>query len=428
MLFGRVPAKPPVVVQLFDWNFSEISEVLPQLEAIGYSHIHVSPVQKSVENGHWWGKYQPLDFREISGPMGSREGLVALAEKARGHGISLVVDVVLNHMAGSPHVTVSRGRLAETHFADFSKEDFHPYAPIYDWSDERQVRNRWLFGALPDLKTESQSVRQKLTAHLLDLQSCGVGGFRVDSARHIPPEDLKAIFAAVHEPGLVIGEIVERDFSVFEPYLAEFPEMAFFDFPHLGQVASCLRGEGAMSDLLQEGEVGRVLPPTASVRFLRNHDLDRGEGANSEGINDPGYALPEGGWQIGYAALFGLGQGIPYLFVDALDIAKRAGEEHRFDREGLAEGIAFHRRHFGAKMQAFWSTKEVLAWTLGDSAVVILSRQPSRKIESFALPQLQAGVYRDVFSGEEVKVRGGGVLTLPPLHSMRGYAFEFVRP
>ena len=424
VLFERVSAKPSVVVQLFDWSFAEISEVLPELETIGYSHIHVSPVQKSVENGHWWGKYQPLDFREIAGPMGSREELIALAAKAGEHGITLVVDVVLNHMAGSPFVTVTRGRLAETNFADFSKEDFHPFAPIHDWNDERQVRNRWLFGALPDLKTESESVRQKLTAHLLDLQSCGVGGFRVDSARHIPPQDLRAIFAEVNEPGLVVGEIAERSLSVFEPYLEEVPEMAFLDFPQLAQVAACLRGERAMSDLLQEGEIGLALPASASVRFLTNHDLDRGEGISSEGIDDPEYRIPENGWQLGYTALFGTGRGVPYLFVDSVHAPKREGTKHRFDRPGLAEGIGFHCRHYGANTSVFWGTKEVLAWTLGDSALVVLSRQSSRKTESFALPQLKAGVYRDAFSGEEVQVVGEGVLTLPPLDPMRGYAFE----
>ncbi|MGJ8724809.1 MAG: alpha-amylase family glycosyl hydrolase [Roseibacillus sp.] len=426
VLFGRVLAQPPVIAQLFDWSFAEISEVLPELEAVGYSHVHVSPVQKSVENGRWWGKYQPLDFREIEGPLGSREELVALAAKAREHGITLVVDVVLNHMAGSPHVTVTRGRLVEADFADFSKEDFHPFAPIHDWSDERQVRNRWLFGALPDLKTESESVRKKLTAHLLDLQSCGVGGFRVDSARHIPPEDLKAIFAEVEEPGLVVGEIAECSLPVFEPYLEELPEMAFFDFPQLAQVAACLRGEGPMSDLLEEGEIGRELPPSASVRLLRNHDLDRGEAKRGEGIDDARYRVPDDGWQIGYVALFGVGQGIPYVFVDQVKAKKLVGEEHAFDREGLGEGIAFFRRHFGEETRAFWSTKEVLAWTIGDAAVVVLSRGGKVKVESFALPRLQEGVYRDVFSSEEVRVVEGGVLTLPPLDSMRGYAFELI--
>ena len=400
--------------------------MLPELEGIGYSHIHVSPVQKSVENGRWWGKYQPMDYREIAGPMGSRAELIALAEKAREHGITLVVDVVLNHMAGAPCVTVTRGRLTETQFADFSKEDFHPYAPIYDWNDERQVRNRWLFGALPDLKTESDSVRQKLTAHLLDLQSCGVGGFRVDSARHIPPEDLKAIFSEVKEQGLVIGEIAERSLAVFRPYLDDLPEMVFLDFPQLAHVAACFRGERVMNELLQQEENGSALPVSASVRFLTNHDLDRGEGVSSEGIDDPEYRIPDDGWQIGCAALFGTGQGIPYLFADSISAPKWEGTEHRYDRRGLAEGIAFHRQHFQTERQVFWAAKEVLAWTLGDSAIVVLSRKSSRKVEVFALPQLTAGSYRDVFSGEEVQVVGAGVMTLPPLDSMRGYAFELI--
>ena len=103
---------------------------------------------------------------------------------------------------------------------------------------------------------------------------------------------------------------------------------------------------------------------------------------------------------------------------------KPEGKEHHHAREGLAEGIAFHRRHFGEKALPFWSAQEVLAWTLGDSAFVILSRKPAAKVESFALPRLKEGLYRDVYSGKETKVLPGGVLTLPVLDSMRGYAFE----
>ena len=211
---------------------------------------------------------------------------------------------------------------------------------------------------------------------------------------------------------------------MFAPYLEEFPEMTFFDFALLGQMASCLRGESAMSDLWQKGEMGRGLPAATSVRFLRNHDLDRGEAKQNEGIDDEGCRIPDESWQIGYTALFCMGKGVPYVFVDQTREAKPAGKEHRFDREGLAEGVGFHRRYFGEEALAFWSAKEVLAWTLGDKAVVVLSRGGTTKGESFALPRLKEGTYRDVFTGEEIQVVAGGVLTLPRLESMRGYAFE----
>lgn len=422
-LAGTMSAKAPVVVQLFDWNFRQVSEVLPELERIGYTHIHLSPMQKSVENGKWWGKYQPLDFRKIEGPLGTREELKALAAEAKQHGITLVADVVINHMAATPHITVTRGRLREVHFDDFSKEDFHPFAPIHDWTNELQVRNRWLFGALPDLRTESPTVRQKLVNHLVDLQDCGVGGFRVDSARHIPPEDLQAILDGVSNPGLVMGEIAEKRLSVFEPYLEALPGVTYFDFPYLALFAACLRGERPMSDLTQKGELVERLPVEASVRLLRNHDLDRGEAKRTEGINDPRYRLPDQGWQLGYTALFGMRKGIPYVFVDHPEVEKPPGREHSFDRAGLRESLAFFQETQGKELHVFWSVEETLAWTVGQRAFVVLSRQPASRKESFPLPKMKPGRYRDLLSGHEVSLEKG-VLTLPPLGELQGYLFE----
>src|SRR4051812_27499196 len=66
------PAGRNVIVQLFNWKFTEITAALPKLHAIGYSHIHVSPPQKSNERvWQWWGRYQPIDFSVIAGPLGS---------------------------------------------------------------------------------------------------------------------------------------------------------------------------------------------------------------------------------------------------------------------------------------------------------------------------------------------------------------------
>lgn len=422
-LAREVSAQPPVVVQLFDWNFAEISEVLPALAEVGYTHIHLSPVQKNVENGHWWGKYQPLDYRVIEGPMGSREELVALASAAEALGLALIVDVVLNHLAGSPYVSVEQGRLAATDYADFSKEDFHPYAPIHDWSDERQVRNRWLFGSLPDLKTESETVRTKLRNHLLDLQECGVRGFRIDSARHIPPEDLQQIFRGLTDLGLIIGEIAETATEVFTPYLETLPEMKFFDFPLLGEIAAALRGEQAMSSLAPEGQWVEPLPATASVMLLRNHDLDRGEAKQGEGIDDARYRIDEHAWQLADTALFGMGRGVPYVFVNHPRFLAEQKMKHLLDRQGLKEAVAFFQATWGSTLQFFWGTQETLAWTLGDDSFVVLSREPISRIESFPLPRMKPGRYRDVFSGAEASICQG-VLTLPSLAAMRGYAFR----
>ena len=43
------PKNRNVIVQLFNWPLKEVTKVLPDLKALGYSHVHVSPRQRSNE-------------------------------------------------------------------------------------------------------------------------------------------------------------------------------------------------------------------------------------------------------------------------------------------------------------------------------------------------------------------------------------------
>src|SRR5690242_14630500 len=54
------PEQRNVIIQLFNWRFDDIRQVIPRLKELGYSHVHVSPPQKSNEQvWQWWGRYQP---------------------------------------------------------------------------------------------------------------------------------------------------------------------------------------------------------------------------------------------------------------------------------------------------------------------------------------------------------------------------------
>ena len=66
------PDNRNVIVQLFNWPFHAITTAMPQLRAAGYSHVLVSPPQRSNEHvPEWWGRYQPIDFSAIEGPLGT---------------------------------------------------------------------------------------------------------------------------------------------------------------------------------------------------------------------------------------------------------------------------------------------------------------------------------------------------------------------
>jgi len=68
-------------------------QAIPRLKELGYSHVHVSPPQKSNERVWlWWGRYQPVDFGPIAGPLGSEAEFKAMNDAVSANGIEIVID------------------------------------------------------------------------------------------------------------------------------------------------------------------------------------------------------------------------------------------------------------------------------------------------------------------------------------------------
>ena len=121
-----------VIVQLFNWRFNDIKDAMPTLRALGYSHVHVSPAQKSNERvWEWWGRYQPVDYTVIEGPLGSEAEYKQMNDAAASNGIQIIADVVLNHTVDiteqptPPFVTMAGDFVGSETFPQFSPGDFH---------------------------------------------------------------------------------------------------------------------------------------------------------------------------------------------------------------------------------------------------------------------------------------------------------------
>ena len=175
-----------VIIQMFNQSFLSIGRSLPRLSKLGITHLLVSPPQKSNPSKQWWARYQPVDYRVIEGPLGSETELEALCLAARRLGIVVMADAVLNHMSNLPHYVTMKGRqVLSARFPRFSAPDFcrpgHKRDPL-------PYRGR----ALPELNLGSPWVQSELRNYLRLLISLGVGGFRIDAARHIADGPLKA--------------------------------------------------------------------------------------------------------------------------------------------------------------------------------------------------------------------------------------------
>ncbi|MGA9747832.1 MAG: malto-oligosyltrehalose synthase, partial [Nocardioides sp.] len=79
------------------FTFADAEQVVPYVARLGVTHLYLSPVLRAVP-GSQHG-YDVVDHGQVDPELGGREGLEALADTARQHGLGVVVDVVPNHMA-----------------------------------------------------------------------------------------------------------------------------------------------------------------------------------------------------------------------------------------------------------------------------------------------------------------------------------------
>ena len=82
------------------FTFGDAAARVPYLADLGVTHLYLSPVLQAAPGSRHG--YDVLDHTRISAELGAEPGLLALADRAREHGLGLVVDVVPNHMALVP--------------------------------------------------------------------------------------------------------------------------------------------------------------------------------------------------------------------------------------------------------------------------------------------------------------------------------------
>jgi (1->4)-alpha-D-glucan 1-alpha-D-glucosylmutase len=88
------------------FGFAEAAEAGEYLADLGVTHVYLSPVLDAVP-GSMHG-YDVTDHSRIRGELGGDEGFRAMAKRLRGLGLSIVVDIVPNHMAVPTDLTLNR--------------------------------------------------------------------------------------------------------------------------------------------------------------------------------------------------------------------------------------------------------------------------------------------------------------------------------
>ncbi|KAI1705404.1 alpha amylase, catalytic domain-containing protein [Ditylenchus destructor] len=216
-----------LMVHLFEWKWEDIARECEQyLHKYGYGAVQISPptehvwfVKDSDGKGRmdvpWYIRYQPTSYKFVS-RGGDEKQLQNMIDRCNKVGVRIVVDLVINHMAGVGQAVGTNG-VKSSGGSFFNSTEHHESFPAVPYSAEHfndlkcdkdatvddynhnpeRVRNCRL-GGLTDLNQELEYVRNAIAGLLNKLIDMGVVGFRIDATKHMWPGDLEAIMDRLH--------------------------------------------------------------------------------------------------------------------------------------------------------------------------------------------------------------------------------------
>lgn len=174
-----------------------VADKVPYLRELGVTYLHLLPLLRP-RAGPDDGGYAVQDYRDVRGDLGTVDDLAELAGVLRSQGISLVLDLVLNHVAAE-HEWARRARRGEERyrryfhlFADRTQPDayeatlpevFPHFAPgSFSWDESAQAWVWTTFHAWQwDLNWSNPDVFCELLDVVLYLANLGAEVLRLDA-------------------------------------------------------------------------------------------------------------------------------------------------------------------------------------------------------------------------------------------------------
>jgi amylosucrase len=184
-------------VDRFDGTIARIGDRLDHLTDLGVTYLHLMPLLHARPRPNDGG-YAVQDFRAVDPSLGTMDDLRALAARLHANGISLCVDLVLNHTAAE-HEWAQRARAGEQRYLDYYRtypdrtepdrweqtlpEVFPDTAPgNFTWDE---VMGRWVWTTFNrwqwDLDWSNPDVFVEMLRIILELAAVGIDVLRLDA-------------------------------------------------------------------------------------------------------------------------------------------------------------------------------------------------------------------------------------------------------
>lgn len=427
-----------VMVHLFEWKWSDVAQECENfLGPKGFAAVQVSPPMEHrvIEgmNYPWWQRYQAVSYL-IQSRSGTRAEFEEMTARCAAVGVDIYVDAVINHMsglnpdecdtgsAGTPICEADNVATYPTEPGLYSLQDFHmdPTSShhcnhnISNWGDAYEVESCELLG-LDDLDTAESYVQNEIAGYLNDLVGAlGVGGFRIDAAKHINTNELHTILNLVGGSPYIFQEVIQDGLTDGSNYLQNGDVT---EFRYTQEIANRFRF-GPIEAL--QGLENWWLPSSGAVVFVDNHDNQR-HGSNTLTYKDGNL------YQIATVFALAYPYGYPkvmssYYFTnpDAGPPTNGSGDtksvydgggnptgcnqvdwvcEHRWT--GTANMVGFHNYTASNFYVSDWwdNGYDQIAFGRGDAGFVVINRSANPLNQTFQT-SMAAGQYCDVVHGE----------------------------
>mgnify|MGYP006286047549 FL=1 len=102
---------------LFASNLQGIRSKIDYLRSLGVTYLHLMPLLKP-RPGNSDGGYAVMDYKSVRPDLGTMKDLAELADDLHEAGISLTLDLVLNHVA-KEHEWAQKARSGDEHYLDY---------------------------------------------------------------------------------------------------------------------------------------------------------------------------------------------------------------------------------------------------------------------------------------------------------------------
>ena len=257
---------------------------------LGVTALWLMPIAESPS----YHGYDVVDYRAIESDYGTADDFRAFMAAAHERGISVVVDLVMNHTSRDHPWFQDALTPGSEH------DDWYVWAPDRPFarSDGSRVwhaaGDRFYYGyfweGMPDLNLENPEVTAALDeVARFWLDEMGVDGFRLDAARHFiedgdEVENTPATFAwlqgfrerlqADHPDALILGEVWDAT-TMTSRYVRDGSLDLTFEFSLASATITSLNSRDAGSIVAGLIEVAEAYPPDTLATFLTNHDQNR---------------------------------------------------------------------------------------------------------------------------------------------------------